>query len=108
MNGKRLDPCTQIAESVGYSDEPENDIAIGSDALIAYKDALEDAVRGLCADPDEDKAWWCSEAARAAERIAEGVPSEDEWRSAADFMQHAAETLDIYGVARPKHYGYGE
>jgi len=47
----KFDPCAQIAESIGYSATS----AMGSiDTLIAYKDALEDAVRQLTADRDDE------------------------------------------------------
>lgn len=42
--------------------------------------------------------------AEAAHVIAQGVPREDEWRSAASFMEHVAGTLDRFGVERPEHY----
>lgn len=93
------DPLTELQRACGYIDGAEDDETGGIDALIAYKDALEDRVRFL-----EGSEAAKSEAARAAERIAAQVPREDEWDSAADFMEHAAETLDIYGVARPAHY----
>lgn len=36
--------------------------------------------------------------------IASGVPTEDEWRSAADYMEFVAEVLTDAGVPRPEHY----
>ncbi len=42
---KRLDPCAQIAESVGYGDGADGGDFGGIDALIDYKNALEDALR---------------------------------------------------------------
>lgn len=36
--------------------------------------------------------------------IAAEVPTEDTWRSAADFMEHVAATLERYGVVRPERY----
>lgn len=45
-NAANLDPCAQIAESVGYSEDEENSV----DVLIDYKNALEDALRRLTAD----------------------------------------------------------
>jgi hypothetical protein len=48
---KRLDPCTQIAESVGYSATDDETGSI--ETLIDYKNSLEDAVRRLT---DDDKA----------------------------------------------------
>lgn len=42
--------------------------------------------------------------AEAAARIAQGVPTGDEWRSAADFMERTAALLDRFGVERPEHY----
>lgn len=44
-NAANLDPCAQIAESVGYFDEAETDQGGGLDALIDYKNALESALR---------------------------------------------------------------
>lgn len=44
-----LDPCAQIAESVGYHAE-KGEASI--EVFIAYKDALEDAVRRLTADDE--------------------------------------------------------
>jgi hypothetical protein len=60
---KRLDPCAQIAESVGYSAEAYES---GLEQLIAYKDALEDAVRQLTADDDDELAALEGNALRAA------------------------------------------
>lgn len=42
--------------------------------------------------------------ATAAEAIAFLLPTEDEWDSAADFMEQAAALLDFWGVVRPAHY----
>lgn len=39
--------------------------------------------------------------------IAEGVPTADQWRSAADFMEGTAATLDRYGIERPARYQHG-
>jgi hypothetical protein len=39
--------------------------------------------------------------------IARGIPKEDEWRSAADFMERTADNLDWGSVARPEHYEEG-
>lgn len=36
--------------------------------------------------------------------IASGVPKDDEWRSAAPFMEGTAATLDRGCVERPEHY----
>jgi len=43
-------------------------------------------------------------AAAAAFEIAEGVPRDDEWRSAASFIEHVCGILDRHGIERPKHY----
>lgn len=40
----------------------------------------------------------------ALETIAGGVPTEDEWCSAADFMEVVATTLEWAGIVRPEHY----
>ena len=40
----------------------------------------------------------------AAHKIAAALPREDEWRSAADFMEYAASVLDAAGIKRPDHY----
>jgi hypothetical protein len=48
----RLDPCKQIAESVGY-DAHADDARL--DELIDYKNALEDALRRALADEDGDE-----------------------------------------------------
>lgn len=42
---------------------------------------------------------------RALAEIAAGVPREDEWRSAADFMESVATVLDRYEIPRPFTYG---
>jgi hypothetical protein len=41
---------------------------------------------------------------RALDEIALGVPKEDEWDSAADFMEYVASILDKYEIERPDHY----
>ena len=41
---------------------------------------------------------------RALDEIARGVPKEDEWDSAADFMEHVATVLDRYEIEVPDHY----
>lgn len=84
-----LDPCTAIAESIPYSDGADGDDEGGVDALIDYKNALEDALR---------------RATDTLREIASGVPKDDEWRSAADFMEATAATLDRGGVERPERY----
>jgi len=43
-------------------------------------------------------------ARRLLDVIASGVPREDEWDSAADFMEAVAEGLDRAGITRPDHY----
>lgn len=40
----------------------------------------------------------------ALAEIAAMLPREDEWRSAADFMEATAAILDRHGVERPEHY----
>lgn len=42
--------------------------------------------------------------AEVLDLIAAGVPKEDEWRSAADFMEDTAKALDRFGIERPEHY----
>lgn len=96
LGGERLNPCAQIAESVGYSAYSSCEM----DSLIDYKNALEDALRRAL---DENRQTDAA-AARAAHLIAAGVPRFDEWKSAADFMQDVASTLDNLDVPRPDHY----
>lgn len=43
-------------------------------------------------------------AIEALTEIAGGVPRDDEWRSAASFMEYVAEILEHAGVNRPAHY----
>lgn len=81
--------CRELAEEIGYSDGSDDDETGGVDALIDYKNALEDR--------------YC-EAVDALHALAAGVPMLDEWRSAADFMEYAAATLDRVPIARPDHY----
>lgn len=40
----------------------------------------------------------------ALTEIAAEVPTDDQWKSAATFMEWVASTLDHYGVERPAHY----
>ena len=79
------DPLAELRAACDY--DPEGEASM--DALIAYKNALEElAVRQ----------------GAALSQIAADVPREDEWHSAVDFMGDAAETLDVYDIERPEHY----
>ena len=44
---------------------------------------------------------------RLVESIAMGVPTADEWRSAADFMDSVARLLGDSNIERPDHYPEG-
>ncbi|HEX7246456.1 MAG TPA: hypothetical protein VF245_12925 [Solirubrobacterales bacterium] len=79
----------ETAEAIGYSDGNDDDETGGVDALIDYKNAVEERLT-LALD--------------TLASIATGVPREDEWRSAADFMEATARTLDLADVPRPEHY----
>ena len=76
-----------LRDRCGYSPDGDDE---GIDALLAYKDALEDEIRaqGL-----------------TLASIASGVPTGDSWRSASSYMEFVAEVLDDAEVGRPVHYG---
>jgi hypothetical protein len=86
--GTNPDPLAELRQACGYSPNTACEL----DSLIDYKDALEERCRSL------------EDARRAIEQIAVDLPTLEEWRSAADFMGDAAETLDAYGIERPEHY----
>lgn len=69
----------------GYSEVEES----GVDALIDYKNAVEDRL---------------VEVLDLLDYVAAEVPTQDEWRSAADFMETTATRLDHLGIERPEHY----
>lgn len=81
------DPIAQIAADCGYSATDDETGSI--ETLIDYKNALEDRLRG---------------ALNTLASIAAGVPVEDEWDSAADFMEAVAVELDRGEFKRPEHY----
>lgn len=53
--------------------------------------------------PDEDPEQTFRD---ALVEIAAGVPLEDEWRSSADFMEHAAGVIRDAGIRAPDHYEF--
>lgn len=82
---------------------PDDDGEGGVELTVeAISDAVSEANATLAMLDRQDRAG--DGPAEAAHVIAQGVPREDEWRSAADFMEHVAGTLDRFGVERPEHY----
>ena len=87
--GADPDPLAQLAADVGYSDDTDDPNQGSMEALIDYKNALEDRCRQL-------------EGLLAA--IAGKLPTDDEWRPAADFTEAVASMLDAHAIERPEHY----
>jgi hypothetical protein len=78
----------------------------GDGATEATVEAVADVVQAANALLDtldrQDRAG--NRPAEAAHLIALGVPREDEWGSAAGFMEYVCGMLDRFGVERPEHY----
>jgi len=68
----------------------------------AVGDAVSEANATLAVLDRQDRAG--NRPAEAAHMIALGVPREDEWSSAAGFMEYVAGVLDRFGVERPERY----
>jgi len=76
----------QARDATGYSPDAYEG---GVEELIAYKDQLEEEVTRL---------------AKPLDWIARWVPREDDWGSAAGFMESVAGLLDAHAIDRPEHY----
>jgi hypothetical protein len=48
--------------------------------------------------------FWIINLESALTQIASGVPTDDDWRSAADFMEHVASVLESIKFPRPAYY----
>lgn len=85
------DALDDLAKEIGYSDGADDDEAGGVDALIDYKNALEDRCRSL-------------------EGTLRGVgfclPREDDWDGGPGRLEDIAEILDRGLVERPAHSDY--
>lgn len=84
--------AAEYHDGAGFPDDHPDGDDCPVDALIDYKNALEEEVARLLPE------------AEAARRIATGVPRKPDWRSGASFLEGVASILDQHDVSRPDYY----
>jgi hypothetical protein len=91
----RLDPCAQIAESIGYSATDDETGSI--ETLIDYKNALEDRVRDLAGDPSGEAGTPERAAAFGGRAVEVGSPDRGQNDDRTDAIDTVANVLHWLG-----------